>query len=484
MPNKYLTGFASLLLSLASAIGQQAQSLGDIARQARESKANVSKPASSPHPQPIVNPSSKIEGTAADTTNLPAEADPDRFVAGVKLLLQQEKFEELEAVAAAVRNGKTRFPGGGWKLSGFYRAINAPLGDRDASDADWEVHLARLERWASMKPDSITAPVAVASSYRGYAWKARGGGYASEVSETGWRLFAERVKRAETSLQKAAALPARCPHWFFEMQDMALSQGWGKAQTQALFEEAITAEPQYYYYYQVQAHSLLPQWNGDEGEAERFAESSAKRVGGKEGDIIYWLIASKLVCNCGNEGSEDRLSWTTLRRGYDAMVQRYGTSVQRMNAMCFMAMKFGDVFLADKLFAEIGERWDKETWGNKQYFDDMKQFATGGMPYERKQQGAYLAVNENLQTPEGRQYDTLVSKEFEEATQECAGPVNNLPSAFDLVMKIGEDGKVRDMVCYPMTKANVCLISALRKASFSHPPKPEYWVRVNRNFPF
>ncbi len=55
-------------------------------------------------------------------------------------------------------------------------------------------------------PDSITARVALAGSWVGYAADARGDGYADTVSQENWKLFKERVANAHNELIEAKKL--------------------------------------------------------------------------------------------------------------------------------------------------------------------------------------------------------------------------------------------------------------------------------------
>jgi len=85
------------------------------------------------------------------------------------------------------------------------------------------------------------------------------------------------------AVQLAAGLKAKCPHWYVVLQSVARTQGWEKAHVRALFEKAVSFEPDYYHYYREYALYLLPKWYGEEGEAEAFAEEVSTRVGGKQG---------------------------------------------------------------------------------------------------------------------------------------------------------------------------------------------------------
>jgi hypothetical protein len=367
-----------VLMTSASAFhSQEPPSLGDIARKLKAEKESTTTTS-------VTAGTKDSQGTFAFQmgADLNAIADPDAYMVGVKDLLVLEKFTDLEQIAAVARLEKARFPGGGWKLFTFYLTLEKPGGGKTASDTEWEAYLLKLKRWMSVHPDSITAPVALANAYVNYAWKARGTDYANTVTNEGWGIFRERVKTAETILKRASALKNKCPEWYYVMMIVALAEGWTDKQAAALFQNAIAFEPDYYYYYQQRAYSLLPKWNGEEGASARFAQEVADQVGGRRGDSLYWLIAAFLVCNCGNEQPQSGFSWARIRRGYDALIKEYDGSSLRENQMCYIATRFGDAKMADDLFTSIGEKWNAGTWQKKQYFDQARAWAAGNAAHQ------------------------------------------------------------------------------------------------------
>jgi hypothetical protein len=67
------------------------------------------------------------------------------------------------------------------------------------------------------RPQSVTARVALARAYLNYAYDARGEGNAGTVSDSGWKLFAERTAEGKRILDEASALPTKCPEWYIAM---------------------------------------------------------------------------------------------------------------------------------------------------------------------------------------------------------------------------------------------------------------------------
>lgn len=258
----------------------------------------------------------KVSGEEAADLNVDASTDVEalhRYQNGVARMLREEEFERLDCLADQVRSGRERFPGGAWKLHLLYAGLYLPVEyPQHATQEDWTVLLQHLRRWIAARPNSITARVAFAWAHLQYAWDARGDGYANTVSESGWKLFEQRTAEARKILEEASRLPDRCPEWYLAMQKLAENESWGKNEARSLFEEAFKFEPDYYYYARLLAYYLLPKWSGSPGDTEIFMQEIANRVGGDAGNILYFRVATYVLCGCSDD---PHLSWPRILKG-------------------------------------------------------------------------------------------------------------------------------------------------------------------------
>ena len=251
-----------------------------------------------------------------------------------------KNYDALDQAAREDRATKARIKGGGWKLAIFYSALDQPTLKDQATDEDWTFHINGLKAWESARPESAAARIALAEAYMSYGDKARGAGYADTVSNTGWQLFGERNAMAASALAEAAKLKEKCPYWYESMQQLALSQGWDKAQARQLLDQAVAFEPSYYHYYREYTNYLLPKWYGSPGEAEAFADEASINVGGQEGKFVYFEIASLIMCQCDSDESDmQHLSWPKVKEGYAALGELYGYSNLKMNRFAHMAVE-------------------------------------------------------------------------------------------------------------------------------------------------
>jgi hypothetical protein len=323
---------------------------------------------------------------AIQTTNAPLAARPkstpgnpqteQEYESSIKQYFSQENFDQLEKAVSEAREGKGRILGGVWKLFDFYNAVDTTFIREHSDESDWKMNLDSLKRWVAAKPDSAAARISLAQAYVGYAWQARGGGYADSVSEEGWELYGERIALAAATLAEAARLKQKCPYWFEVMQNVALAQGWDKSQARELMELAVSSEPHFYHFYREYAYFLQPKWYGDQGEAETFAKEISDRVGGQEGDFLYFEIASLVACQCDSEKTAlQNMSWPRIKQGYAALEQLYGVSNMKRNRFASMAFKVDDKPAAQAAFIEMGNDWEKKVWLSSEKFENAKAWA-------------------------------------------------------------------------------------------------------------
>ena len=95
------------------------------------------------------------------------------------------------------------------------------------------------------------------------AWEARGTGWASTVTDDGWRALHEHMQKARDYLAKAHALHPEFPEPATEMIAVAMGDG-GRLQVDGRewFEKSVRAQLDYYPAYEAYQLSLWPRWGG------------------------------------------------------------------------------------------------------------------------------------------------------------------------------------------------------------------------------
>lgn len=421
----------------------------------------------------------KVEEPAVDTaTDLHALQTYQR---GLRTLLERQDFDALDCIANDARLHKTRFSGGLWKLHTIYAALEVPEGH--LTEPDWEQHLSRLDKWAAARPESITARVALAGAYVAYAWAARGDGYSDSVTNNGWNLFSQRLAKARSILADAWNLSTRCPEWFVVLQSIAQGQAWDATEEIELFQQAVSFEPQYYYYYRLYAHYLLPQWYGEQGDAAKFAEESANHVGGRQGDILYFQIAVDLVCTC-QDPEVLRMSWERIQKGFAALEVSSGPSPHNLNPFALMATRFNDPVAANETIKRIGDNWDPDVWGSEKYFERTKEWATNVGPLEERSRAVMREAEANEAAAGGSAYKSLVEAQFAQLVHTCLQQPNADTTKFVFMLMLAKGGIPQNGWFPTTTGMTECIMKQLitaqvkNDAIFPAPPKDSYWLKL------
>ena len=293
-------------------------------------------------------------------------------------LFQSGQFGQIDAFAQQLRAQRTRFRGGAWQLNVLYGSINSP-GSMTKTDSEWQTLINRLQGWIASDQASPTPRIALAQAYLTFAWKARGNGFANTVTQQGWALFVERVQSARTTLEEARAFSTNCPEWYRAMQTVALAQGWPRKQVDQLVQDAVIHDPGYYYFALAEANYLLPKWYGKPGDTEAYAARVANALGGREGDALYFLVASRV--NCCKRLQAPAMDEARVQRGFVALDQLYGSTNRERNEAAFLALRAGDTAAAQGLFTRIGNDWSEAVWSSKARFDASRTGQpVGGVP--------------------------------------------------------------------------------------------------------
>ena len=402
------------------------------------------------------------------------------YQTALRQLIAREDFKQLDCIADAARSSKARFAGGMWQLHNFYTGTSSIQGH--ATEEDWRARIEHVQHWVTANPNSITARVTLAKTYINFAWDARGNGGSDTVTDNGWKLFQQRAEQARKILDDAASLSTKCPEWYMAMQQVARSEGWDLNRSTELFKQAVAFAPDYFYYYRMQATYLLPKWEGQEGDSSKFAEENANRVGGAKGDVLYFQIASDIVCAC-DEPEFTRMSWPRLEAGYAELEKEYGPSMTNLNLLALMAAKNNDSVTADAAFKRLGDNYDESKWMTKDYFNQMKGWATQFAPLEARSRVMMQEATANAVSPAGPPYQKNVEQSLAKMVQQCAASTAD-HAPFEFMVQISAEGIAKDGWMGHPTVIGNCVLkqiydsSVKKEAMFPAPPHADYWMKL------
>jgi hypothetical protein len=98
---------------------------------------------------------------------------------------------------------------------------------------------------------------------------------------------------------------------------------------------------------------------------------------------------------------------------------------------------------------------------------------------------ALAAVEANLKTSAGKQYDDGLSKPFAKYLPDIKHCKESAISSgagvepFDMFLKLNAEGKVLEALVYPETSIAICSRTALLAGKFDPPPHGDYWVNIH-----
>jgi tetratricopeptide (TPR) repeat protein len=103
-----------------------------------------------------------------------------------------------------------------------------------------------LDVWSVKHPDNQEAFIAQGDAYKAFAWVARGDGWASTVSEDGWRLMHERMEKAVMASTHATELASRDCRTWASLLSMGIGASFHRDQMEKCFSKVLEINPYYY----------------------------------------------------------------------------------------------------------------------------------------------------------------------------------------------------------------------------------------------
>ncbi|MDB5299566.1 MAG: hypothetical protein JWO87_1229 [Phycisphaerales bacterium] len=107
--------------------------------------------------------------------------------------------------------------------------------------------------------------------YVDFAWDARGGGWATDVADDGWKLFAKRLAIAEQTLTKAWEMNQSDPRAATIMITVAMGASKERPQMEQWFNRAMQADPDNFAACEAKLVYLDPRWHGSLKDLDAFS---------------------------------------------------------------------------------------------------------------------------------------------------------------------------------------------------------------------
>jgi hypothetical protein len=256
----------------------------------------------------------------------------------------------------------------------FYEGVcGVPDDDKPVAQAEMDA----LNAWATARPKSLAAKIALARGLIKDAWGARGGGYASTVTQYGWSTFDVKLHQAADVLMSAQDDRKADLEWYVAMNSVGQGLGENKDDYLQRNQEGTALYPKSVEIYGGPLVFLLPRWWGSYPEVADYATKAADAVGGDEGDMLYARLAKRVwdYSDDMNVFSDVGFSWPRVRRGMQLVLAKFPHSKNMANEFCVFAWQADDHATAHALFDYLGDRYMDFPWASYGDFQKAQAWA-------------------------------------------------------------------------------------------------------------
>lgn len=227
----------------------------------------------------------------------------------------------------------------------------------------WELAYREFERATDDKSLLLTLK---ADYLRTLAWDARGSGWATEVSEGGWKSMAEYLEQAEKLAEEAWRLDPSHPYPAIVMMGVELGQGRGRERMETWFNRAIQADPNCLEAYDEKMYYLDPRWHGSVEDMVSFGRECLEQ-GDWEAGIPLMLVEAHLEASkhVGDGPSyrphpeyfrDNDDAWQDVEDVYHEYLQRVPESIFHRSRFAMLAAWCGQWEEADRQLKALNGR--------------------------------------------------------------------------------------------------------------------------------
>lgn len=275
--------------------------------------------------------------------------------------LRDGDWKRLEELVDSLSTSRKRAPDGRYELANFAWGVSAVFRHPgDISDGQMQE---RLKAYQEQFPQSALAAILPAMQLHAAAWRARGGGYASSVTDRGWALFRERTLLAWDKISAVRSRGDRLPLWYEEAINIGIDAGIDANVLKALFDEGIRRFPGYHPIYRAYSRQLAPRWGGDYRDADEFVRHQVAAETNPEGEMMYALLYWQIDGHDGHRVEffeQSRVDWRRMRAGFEILLEKYPADSNR-SVFTVYACRSGDESTYLKLRRQVDEE-DFENW--------------------------------------------------------------------------------------------------------------------------
>jgi len=260
------------------------------------------------------------------------------------------------------------FEDGRPKMSVFQDGLNYAF----KNQSDWSKSKARLEYLKNKFPNEAFVALAESRYWCQYAWNARGSGFASSVTPEGWKLFRERLERAEATLINTKTYSSQIPDWYVEMIIVQSALDRPEEERDKTFIEGTQKFKTFYPIYFTMLNYLSPKWGGSWETVDNLVTWTVEHTQTIEGNSmyarLYWAASGGLP-----QGDQlfknTRAKWKLMKKGFEDLMRRHPKSNWNLNNFAKFACQAGDKSTFLSLRKQIGANVINAAWSGDTTLD-------------------------------------------------------------------------------------------------------------------
>ncbi|HNW91350.1 MAG TPA: DUF4034 domain-containing protein [bacterium] len=235
------------------------------------------------------------------------------------------------------------------------------LGDAPEAAAD------SFAEWKQALPQSHLPYLLQGNWHINQAWAARGGGWASTVTDSGWQGFRRQLELAEQELQQAYV---RCPaDPNVGATGIILAMGQGTNAERGWFARAMAADPYHTQAYRFLLNAHFPKWGGSWEESRAIVDEALGKM--ENNSQLFVLLpewheerVERELDDSSNRRTEKRTAQRRayaeeLRSAYAAAAEKYPDEYEIHMRYAFDASMNRERETAMREFEQIIPRWEQ-----------------------------------------------------------------------------------------------------------------------------
>ncbi|MBL4848361.1 MAG: DUF4034 domain-containing protein [Planctomycetes bacterium] len=222
--------------------------------------------------------------------------------------------------------------------------------------------------WVAASPESFVAAYLKGIAHVKWGWKARGHGWASTVTEEGWKVFRRELGKAGTAFTLANQRSSTQAYGYTGLLIVARATSAPDTVREAYFNAARLADPDYLAAYEMNLEAIYPKWGGS---AEAALEFVYGVVEARPDYVPFRLLIPSLHYEFSRTVVDDAKSYLTqeqvasdCRKAIARLQEVFPKSLEVAHLDLRIALRQGAKFHhIHTLLAELGDPWTMGQYG-------------------------------------------------------------------------------------------------------------------------